>query len=872
MTDSGSCSSCGGPLAPEVEGAAVCVTCAFALALEATLDGELVTPSDRAGPEAIVSDEWVGPYRLRRIIGEGGMGHVYEATQDQPVKRRVALKRIKRGMDSEQILRRFESERQALALMSHPNIAQVYEAGSSADGRPYFAMEYIEGLWITTYCDRNHLGVRARIELFLQVCLGIEHAHQKGVIHRDIKPSNILVQTEEGRPVPKVIDFGVAKAIGATLGNERHMTKIGQLLGTPEYMSPEQAGPASFDVDTRTDVYSLGVVLYELLTGRLPLDVDRGDDADLRRRLSTEDTPSPSSRVAALGGGARDVAIERGTSPPSLVRQLRGELDWITKKAIDRDRDRRYGSPSELAADLMRHMKNEPVLAGPPSVGYRARKFARRHRAWLSVAAMGLVGVIAFGATMAVQARRIAAEREASDQVAKFLANMLGSVNPQRLGVSLWKNLHESVADARHKRSASQPQIDAALAGLDDTLVGVNSTDAALRLLDDEILARAGQTIEREMGGQPRVAGRLEHTLGETYERLGLYKQAEAHAKRAVDIRMSELGENHEDTILSRIALANVYTSQGRYDDAETALRETVNVSAQALGPEAPATLKGKNGLAVVCTRKHRLDEAETLHREILDVRRRVLGQAHPDTLRSMRGLADVYYRQERYDQAEPLQRETLKRMREVLGPEDRETLNVMNGLANTLQQTRRFSEAEALHRESLELNTRLNGREHPATAVSMNNLANAIWSQGRFDEAEVLLREALEVRREVLPPDHPNTLSSLHNLANVCKDQHRYDEADTLYRQALEGRRRVLAPDHPDTVDDLYALACVAALKGDRKTALDWLGQAIDHGYKEHEDSDPLDKDTDLDGLRGDPAFDALVARARNGATAGAH
>ena len=769
------------------------MTCAFDYALEPTLDGERVPSSDRVGPEAMGDDEWVGPYRLRRTIGEGGMGHVYEATQDRPVKRRVALKRIKRGMDSEQILRRFESERQALALMSHPNIAQVYDAGSSTDGRAYFAMEYIEGLWITTYCDNHRLGVRARIELFLQVCLGIEHAHQKGVIHRDIKPSNILVQTEEGRPVPKVIDFGVAKAIGATLGDERHMTKIGQLLGTPEYMSPERAGPASFDVDTRTDVYSLGVVPYELLTGRLPLDVARGDAAELRRRFCTDDTPSPSSRVAALGGGAREIAIERGTSPPSLVRQLRGELDWITKKAIDRDRDRRYGSPSGLAADLMRHMKNEPVLAGPPSVGYRARKFARRHRAWLSLAAMGLLGVIAFGA-------------------------------------SLWKNLHESVADARRKRSASQPQIDAALASLYDTLTGVNATDTALRLLDGEILARAGESIEREMGGQPRIAGRLEHTLGETYERLGLYKQAEAHAKRAVDLRTGELGGNHESTIASLIALANVYTSQGRYDDAETSLRETLSVSARALGPEAPTTLKGKNGLAIVCTRKHRLDEAETLHREVFDVRRRVLGENHPDTFRSMRGLADVYYRQERYDQTEPLQREALKRMREVLGPEDRETLNVTNGLANTLQQTRRFGEAEALH------------------------------------------REALEIRGRVLPPDHPNTLSSMHNLANVCKDQRCYEKAEALYRQTLEGRRRILAPDHPDTVDDMYALACVTALRGDRKTALDWLGQAIDHGYKEHEDSNPLDEATDLDGLRGDPVFDALVARARRGATASGH
>jgi non-specific serine/threonine protein kinase/serine/threonine-protein kinase len=843
------------------------VRCAYALALEATLDSDLATPSDGVGGGAVVGDELVGPYRLKRIIGEGGMGHVYEATQEQPVRRRVALKRIKRGMDSEQILRRFESERQALALMSHPNIAQVYDAGSSTDGRPYFAMEYIEGSWITTYCDEHRLGVKQRLELFLQVCLGIEHAHQKGVIHRDIKPSNILVQTEDGRPVPKVIDFGVAKAVGARLGGERHMTKVGQLLGTPEYMSPEQAGPSSFDVDTRTDVYSLGIVLYELLTGQLPVAVARGDDPEIRRRLADEDTPSPSSRVAALGADAQAVAIERGTNPLSLVRRLRGELDWITKKAIDRDRNRRYGSPSELAADLLRHMRNEPVLAGPPSVGYRARKFVRRHRAWLTVAGFAIVGLVAFGVSMTVQARRIAAERESSEQVSKFLANMLGSVNPQSLGISLWKDLHDGVAVARRKRAAGQPQVEAALATLDETLAGVNATDTALRLLDEQILARAGQSLEREMAGQPRIAARLEHTLGDTYARLGLYKQAEVHAKRAVELRRSVLGAEHPDTVESAIALGNIYTAQGRYSDAEGVLRAALETSRRSLGREHPVTLSAMNFEAIVFMRQNRLDEAEALQRETLEIRRRVLGPDHPDTLRSMRGLADVHYRQERYDAAEPLQREAYTRWRATAGPEDRDTLNSMNSLANLLQQTSRFAEAEALHREALEINTRVNGHDHPATATSMNNLGNAIWSQGRMDEAEALLREALEIRRRILPVDHPNTLSSLHNLANVCKDQRRYEQAEALYREAYEARTRVLPLDHPDTIDDLYALACVAALRGDRKLALERLGQAIDHGYKDHPDSNPIDADTDLASLRGDPVFETLAAKARTGA-----
>jgi eukaryotic-like serine/threonine-protein kinase len=414
MKSGDTCPSCGAALVPGAVATPICVRCAMSFALDdLSEDFPLEMEPDDPGASAVSAPrERIGSYLLRKVLGEGGMGIVWEAEQEEPVRRRVALKRLRLGLDGAQILARFESERQALALMSHPNIARALDAGCTPEGHPYFAMEIVDGPWITRYCDAQRLDIRRRLELFLEVCRGIQHAHQRGVIHRDIKPSNILIQTEEGRPVPKIIDFGVAKAMGAQLTDRTLVTRIGQTVGTPEYMSPEQAGPAGFDVDTRTDVYALGIVLYELLTGRLPFEAEDGDLDELRRRIREEEPVRPSTRVAPTQPGVLEIAHARGVEPAALARSLRGDLDWIVLKALAKDRDHRYGTPDELAADIGRYLANEPVLAGPPSAAYRVRKFVRRNRGTVALTTAVLIALVAGMVGTLIEARAARAQRD----------------------------------------------------------------------------------------------------------------------------------------------------------------------------------------------------------------------------------------------------------------------------------------------------------------------------------------------------------------------------------------------------------------------------------------------------------------------------
>ena len=344
-------------------------------------------------PPAILDDlESIANFKVLQRIGEGGMGEVYEAEQTDPIRRRVALKVIKWGMDTKEVLARFESERQALALMNHPNIAKVYDAGMTESGRPYFSMEYVKGVPLTDYCDTHRLSTEERLRIFIQVCMGVQHAHQRGVIHRDIKPSNMLVTIQDDEAVPKIIDFGIAKATSQRLTERTVFTELGQWIGTPEYMSPEQAEMTGLDIDTRTDVYSLGVVLYELLVGAQPFDSTTLRSAgfdEMRRRIREEEPPRPSTRLTH-GDRDSDVAAERRrTSATNLARELKGDLDWIVMKALEKDRTRRYATPMDLAADVQRHMDNEPVEASPPSAVYRLGKFVRRNR--VAVATVSLV-------------------------------------------------------------------------------------------------------------------------------------------------------------------------------------------------------------------------------------------------------------------------------------------------------------------------------------------------------------------------------------------------------------------------------------------------------------------------------------------------
>ena len=509
----------------------------------------------------------IGSYHLLQPIGQGGMGEVWLAEQKQPVRRRVAVKLIKAGMDTREVVVRFESERQALALMDHPAIAKVFDAGSTPQGRPYFAMEYVTGMPITDYCDQHKLTLRQRLELFMAVCDGVQHAHQKAILHRDLKPSNILVGEVDGKPAPRIIDFGVAKATGQRLTADSTFTRVGAIIGTPGYMSPEQADSAGVDVDTRTDVYSLGVVLYELLVGVLPLDLRAMPLDQVLRTLREEDVPRPSAKLRTLGGQTGITAQNRGADAATLARQLRGDVDGIALRALEKDRSRRYPTPSELAADIRRYLRHEPVLARPAGAGYRARKYIRRHRLGVAFAATAVVLLISVAVAPLFALRRITRERDRADRIATFMTGMFKVSDP-------------SIARG-------------------------NSITAR------EILDKASKEIDTGLSKDPELQAQMMQTMGDVYGSLGLHSQALPLLTRAVEIRRHMLGPQHPETLTSMSSLGRSLMEQGHYAEAEKSQRKALDIRRRVLGPEHPDTLKSMHDLANLLYYEGRFVEAE---------------------------------------------------------------------------------------------------------------------------------------------------------------------------------------------------------------------------------------------------------------------
>jgi eukaryotic-like serine/threonine-protein kinase len=736
----------------------------------------------------------IGRYRILRLLGEGGMGAVYEAEQDQP-RRRVALKVIKAAWVGPEALRRFELESQTLGRLHHPGIAQIYEAGTADTAfgsQPFFAMEIIHGVPLISYANTRHLTTEQRLLLIVNICEAVEHAHRNGIIHRDLKPGNILVD-DAGQP--KILDFGLARVTDGDIQATRQ-TEMGQLLGTLAYMSPEQVSADPSALDNRSDVYAIGVMLYELLAGKLPYDVSR----------SVYEVVSTIQRVDA----ARLSSVDRN---------YRGDVEIIVAKALEKDKTRRYASAAELAADIRRYLEDQPIAAKPASTVYQLQKFARRHKALVAgVAAVFftlIVGVV-ISTWQAVRARRAEARAQTEAATAQAVVNFLQN---------------DLLAQASANKQAGP------------------STKPDPDLKVRTALDRAADHIQGKFANQPEVEAEIRNTIGDTYDDLGMYPEARKQLEQAVqletralgpkdpktlhslgllgyvvyqqgDMTKAEtlltqlleddrrvLGPEHPDTLRAAKSLATVYLAEAKYPQAQALDEQALEVDRRVWGPENSETLGAMNNLALIYGDEGKYALAESMRRQTLEIFRRTLGPEHPNTLMSMNNLANAFFAQNKYEQALALRIQTLDLYRRVLGPEHPDTLRAMLNLASSYNMAGKYAEAEALDSEGWSIRRRVLGPEHPSTLRTMGGLADVYLSEGQYAKAESLNKQLLEIRRRVLGPEHPDTLATMDNLASLYSSQHEYEQSEPLFTKLLEIRRRVLGAEHADTLATEFSL-----------------------------------------------------------------
>ncbi len=793
-------------------------------------------PSSVPGPLPELSPDpaptRVGRYTIVRILGEGGMGTVYEAQQDNP-HRTVALKVIRPGYLSPELLRRFGQESQLLGRLQHPGIAQIYEAGTLNDDRghsvPFFAMEFIRGMPLTEYADQNNLGTRGRLELLAKVCDAVDHAHQKGIIHRDIKPGNIIVD-ESGQP--KILDFGIARATDSDIQQTIQHTDVGQLVGTLPYMSPEQVSGDPGELDTRSDVYALGVIAFQLLTGRLPYDVQR----------------------KMIHEAARIIREQEATRLSSINRTLRGDVETIVSRALEKDKTRRYQSAESLAADIRRYLGDQPIAARPASTWYQLQKFSRRNAGLVSGIAIAFVLLIAGIVATSVALRRAltaeadltiqlgetekarlaeATQRKTADeqrdraikaeaqskkradelqQVSDFQSHMLAQVDPTEAGKLLTKDVMAKFEEALAKDGAHDAAQVKAFASQWNR---VNATDAARDLIDRTILTPAVAAIDEQFKDQPLIDAQLRQALAERYADLGLLQAALPLQERTLAIRRRVLGEDHPDTLYSINTMGTLLTELGEFTEAETYFREAVDKYRKTVGEDHAETISAIGNLGEVLRSQGKMEEAERYTREGLTKSRRIMGDDHPSTLTSISNLGVLLQKLGKLDEAESLHREALAKSRRVLGEDHQRTSIAINNLAVLLDSRGKLPEAESLSREALNKFRITQGEEHPTTLTAMNSLAYLLQKQTKYDLAEPLFREVLEKRRRVLGQEHPATISSIQNLASFLRARGNLPEAETFFREAAEKFRDTVGENHPSTLANFSILGAIQRAQG---------------------------------------------------------
>ncbi len=753
-------------------------------------------PARGPGAEPADHPEFIGPYRVLQLLAQGGMGLVYAAEQAEPVRRRVALKVIKVGMDTREVIARFEAERHALAVMDHPNIAKVLDGGATADGRPYFVMELVKGIPITEFCDVHRLSTRERLGVFIDVCHAVQHAHQKSVIHRDLKPSNILVMLQDAQPVPKVIDFGIAKALAQPLTERTLVTQVGQPVGTPAYMSPEQADPSALDVDTRTDVYSLGVVLYELLVGRLPLDPAEMGLPQFMGRLASRqaDLAAPSARLAALGTGAGLAATYRRTDVRALRRELRGDLDWIVMKAMDPDRTRRYEAVSGLAMDVARCL-DAPAggRAGRrrPCTGSRDSCGGTDPAWWPGALILGaLVIGLSVAAVGLVRARRAEtiARREAATatQVAEFLTGLF------------------AVSDPGEARG--------------------NSVTAR------EILDRGADRIRTGLAAQPLVQAQMMTTIGVVYRELGLFAQAQPLLEQAVATRRSLLPPDDPALQTGVLELARLAQRQGRFAVAESLFRATLQPGARLAGPDRAEQSAVLSGLGGVLVQRGRYAEAESLLARAVVLRSESRRPEDADFAGLLRNLGSAYLADGRYADAEPVYQRALAMYERVAGRDAPDVGRTLSNLGIVYYELKRYDEAEQYYLRAEANLTRTLGDNHPNVASININLGEIAALRGQYPEARTRLLRALDIYHKTVEPGYPSIGTADYDLGNVLRDMGDYRGAEARYREALQIREKAQGANAPGVGEVLtdYAKLLRIVHRAHEADALDARARAI--------------------------------------------
>ncbi len=708
-----------------------------------------------------------GRYKIIELINNGGMGSVYRATRIADVRLEVALKLIKPGLDSQQVLARFNIERQALAMMNHENIARVFDAGMTEYGRPYFVMELVKGLPLTRFCDENKLSIGERLELFTKICAAVQHAHQKGIIHRDLKPTNILVGLYDNKAVPKVIDFGLAKAIHQPITEDSLHTRLNTFVGTRRYVAPEQAMLNNLDIDTRADVYSLGVLLYELLTGNTPLDSERVEKAaqdEVQRMIREEEPPKPSDKIRS-SQELPSIAALRREEPVRLQRLVRGDLDWVVMKALEKDRDRRYGSASDLAMEIDRFIRNEPVLAGPPTLRYRLSKLVRRHRGRV-VAAGVLGGALILGSVIST----------------------VGWVKAER---------EKQRADEQSLRANQQAAITRVVNSffLDDLL---SEVDPAVQVRSDRpfvsnitvkrVLDRAADKVGSRFADHPIEEAEIRSTIGRAYTGLGDYKAARVHLERAEALRRRELGAENLDRLSSLYDLGWMLLLDGQFTLAEPRLREAADLRAKVAGVACPEACKSRYALALLMKLQEKNDEASAMFEEVLAKQLDRLTIRHRDTLATERELAGMFQEKKDYVQADKMLNEVLFYQTELLGIANPDTLTTRNNLAALCWERNLLPKAESLFADLVKDSEATFGPEDWRHLRYSNNFAAVLVQTEKYEQAIAIYQRIVPVLKRVLGPTDSATLAAMQNHAAVLVARGKLNEAEPLLLDAYRG------------------------------------------------------------------------------------